>query len=210
MATAMPGATSAACATVPSWQSGRSARLDIGGAPISADGFSRPRNRYIETLKGSLRDERCNCTGLSPWMRQKATIDTVADSGYPSSSRVSWATAVAQSGAKSVAAPQPYSNFCGTNPILRKRVWGGSSAKTRMFIGARDRNRTGTPFLTRDFKSRVSTSFTTRAAGEILAHAECAGLSFGSLSRHQYHHYQHRQMRRRRQQPVGIRRQHID
>ncbi len=35
--------------------------------------------------------------------------------------------------------------------------------------GARDRNRTGTPFLTRDFKSRVSTSFTTRAAGEILA-----------------------------------------
>src|SRR4051812_37354019 len=30
--------------------------------------------------------------------------------------------------------------------------------------GARDRNRTGTPLRTRDFKSWVSTSFTTRAA----------------------------------------------
>ena len=29
--------------------------------------------------------------------------------------------------------------------------------------GARDRNRTGTPFLARDFKSLVSTNFTTRA-----------------------------------------------
>lgn len=30
-------------------------------------------------------------------------------------------------------------------------------------IGAWDRNRTGTPFLARDFKSLVSTNFTTQA-----------------------------------------------
>ena len=40
-----------------------------------------------------------------------------------------------------------------------------------MCAGARSRNRTGTPFRARDFKSRVSTSFTIRAAGEILAQA---------------------------------------
>lgn len=36
------------------------------------------------------------------------------------------------------------------------------SCKIRQ-TGARDRNRTGTPFLARDFKSLVSTNFTTRA-----------------------------------------------
>ena len=35
--------------------------------------------------------------------------------------------------------------------------------------GARDRNRTGTPFLARDFKSLVSTNFTTRARDSIVA-----------------------------------------
>ena len=36
-------------------------------------------------------------------------------------------------------------------------------------LGARNRNRTGTPLRARDFKSRVSTSFTIRATGRILA-----------------------------------------
>lgn len=35
--------------------------------------------------------------------------------------------------------------------------------------GARNRNRTGTPLRARDFKSRVSTSFTIRATARILA-----------------------------------------
>ncbi len=34
------------------------------------------------------------------------------------------------------------------------------------FIGARGRNRTGTPVKARDFKSLVSTNFTTRANKE--------------------------------------------
>jgi hypothetical protein len=44
-----------------------------------------------------------------------------------------------------------------------------TSLETRMNSGARSRDRTGTPLLARDFKSRVSTSFTIRAAREILA-----------------------------------------
>ena len=36
----------------------------------------------------------------------------------------------------------------------------------KYWIGARGRNRTGTPFRARDFKSLVSTNFTTRATGK--------------------------------------------
>ncbi len=35
-------------------------------------------------------------------------------------------------------------------------------------IGARDRNRTGTTFRSRDFKSLVSTNFTTRASRKVV------------------------------------------
>jgi hypothetical protein len=46
------------------------------------------------------------------------------------------------------------------------------SLETRMNTGARSRDRTGTPLRARDFKSRVSTSFTIRAAREILTYPE--------------------------------------
>ena len=48
--------------------------------------------------------------------------------------------------------------FCGTTSSSRH------PEESHMDAGARSRNRTGTPLLARDFKSRVSTSFTIRAA----------------------------------------------
>lgn len=50
------------------------------------------------------------------------------------------------------------------SPRMRPfRQWKGSVRNAAENVGARDRNRTGTPFLARDFKSLVSTNFTTRA-----------------------------------------------
>ena len=62
---------------------------------------------------------------------------------------------------------------CGTPRIVRndrsRDKEGRLVVKCAEAPGARSRDRTGTPSLARDFKSRVSTSFTIRAARRILA-----------------------------------------